>query len=234
MRSRTQVVTILASVAALLAIPGDALAHRASFRGGWHRADGYAAFKLGGYGLDEVTTSGNDLDSFLGIEMGSNASPYVQLAFTVDWLRRRNAHSEVFLLDTHYDLPVQGVVEVEGTSTDLVPVGGLLRLRFPVAEGRIVPFVSGQLTYDLLRLSYRDGSAYPAPIDEQTEYFQGLGTTVSIGAEAVLDPRFGLMAEVGVHDAELTNDLLYGGVPVDARVDAGGKFVRMGVRFSWN
>ena len=203
-------------------------------RGGWHHAEGYGVLKFGGYGLDHVLTDGNDMDSFLGLEVGSAPAPYVQLAFTVDWLRRRNAHSEVYLLDTSFDLPVEGVVDVDATSTDLVPVGGLLRLRYPVADGRIVPFVSGQLSYDLLRMSYRDGTAGPGRTIEQTEYFHGLGTTVSLGAEAVLDPRFGVMVEAGIHDAELTNDLLYGGVPVDARVDAGGEFVRLGLRFGWS
>jgi hypothetical protein len=220
--------------AALLLTASDARAgHRAAWHGGWHRAEGYGVVKFGGYGLDHARTGGSDLDSYLGLEMGSAPAPYVQLAFTVDWLRRRNAQSEVYLLDTGFDLPVEGVVQVEGTSTDLVPVGGLLRLRFPVADGRIVPFVAGQLSYDLLRMSYRDGGGFPGPVEERTEYFHGLGTTVSIGAEAVLDPRFGVMVEAGLHDAELTNDLLYGGVPVDARVNAGGEFVRMGLRFGW-
>jgi hypothetical protein len=225
------------AVAAVLALSvTDARAgHRGVYRGGWHRVEGYGVVKFGGYGLDNVRTPGNDMDAFLGLEVGSSPAPYVQLAFTVDWLRRRNAHSEVYLLDTIFDLPVEAVVVVEGTSTDLVPVGGLLRLRFPVADGRIVPFVSGQLSYDLLRMSYRDGSGgFPATIDEQTEYFHGLGTTVSVGAEAVLDPLFGLMLEAGIHDADLTNNLLYGGVPVDARVDAGGEFVRLGLRFGWS
>lgn len=232
----TIVGTGLAGAAVLALSVTDAQAgHRGVYRSGWHRVEGYGILKFGGYGLDHVRTPGNDMDSFLGLEVGSSPAPYVQLAFTVDWLRRRNAHSEVYLLDTNFDLPVEGVVDVEGTSTDLVPVGGLLRLRFPVADGRIVPFVSGQLSYDLLRMSYTDGSGgFPGTIDEQTEYFHGLGTTVSVGAEAVLDPRFGVMVEAGIHDADLTNDLLYGGVPVDARVDAGGEFVRLGLRFGWS
>jgi hypothetical protein len=225
----------LATMALLaLTVTGADARHRGPYRGGWHPVEGYGVLKFGGYGLDHVRAPGGGMDSFLGLELGSSPAPYVQLAFTVDWLRRRNAHSEVFLLDTPFDLPVEGVVDVEGTSTDLVPVGGLLRLRFPVADGRIVPFVSGQLSYDLLRLSYRDGSGFPATIDEQTEYFHGLGTTVAVGAEAVLDPRFGLMLEAGIHDAKLTNDMLYRGVPVDARVDAGGEFVRFGLRFGWS
>jgi hypothetical protein len=230
------VMGLAAAVVTLTAADAQA-GHRVEYRGhsgGWHRAEGYGVLKFGGYGLDHVRTAGSDMDSFLGIEVGSAPAPYVQLAFTVDWLHRSNSHNEVYLLDTNFDLPVEGVIDVDATSTDLVPVGGLLRLRFPVADGRIVPFVSGQLSYDLLRMSYRDGTDGFGRVTEETEYFHGLGTTVSLGAEAVLDPRFGVMLEAGIHDAELTNDLLYGGVPVDAQVDAGGEFVRLGLRFGWS
>jgi len=237
--SRASAIPVMGLAAAILFLHvQDARAgHRVEYRGyrgGLHRVESYGVLKFGGYDLDHVRTSGSDMDTFLGLEVGSAPAPYVQLAFTVDWLHRQNSHNEVYLLDTNFDLPVEGVIDVDATSTDLLPVGGLLRLRFPVADGRIVPFVSGQLSYDLLRMSYRDGTGGFGNLQEETEYFHGLGTTVSLGAEAVLDPRFGVLVEAGIHDAELTNDLLYGGVPVDARVDAGGEFVRLGLRFGWS
>jgi hypothetical protein len=206
-------------------------------RGAWYRPYGYGLVKAGGYGLDAAVRPDGDLESlFLGLEMGTCPSPFVQVGFTLDWLRRRNAHSEVVLIDSPpYDLPVQGVLDLDGTSTDLVPMGGILRLRYPVADGRLIPFVSGQLTYDLLRLEYHEvaesgGGTY---VDEQSDVFHGLGTTLALGLEAALDPAVGLLVEAGVHDAEPTKELRVGGIPVDGRVDAGGEFARVGVRFGF-
>lgn len=230
--NRIRVIAAAAAALAVLTAADAEAGHRhRSYRGTRHHAEGYGVLKAGGYGLDRTVSPESTLDSFFGFEAGSTLSAHVQVGFTVDWLRRRDARSRVVLLDTPFDLPVEGVLDMDGTSTDLVPAGGILRLRFPVADGRLIPFVSGQLTYDLLRLSYREVHAGTGQAREQTEYFQGLGTTVAVGAEAALDSRVGLILEIGAHRSEPTNSLAVQGVPVDARVDAGGEFARFGVRF---
>jgi hypothetical protein len=204
-------------------------------RGPWGApAGGYAAFKAGGYGLDAATVPDEGLGSlFLGAEAGASPSPFVQIGFTMDWLRRRDAQGGVLPIDAPFELPVEGVIESSGSSTDLIPFGGVVRVRFPVGDGRLVPFLSGQLTYDILRLEHRsiesDGSTIA--VHEQTEYFHGTGTSVALGLEAMLDPHVGLLFEVGTHDSEPSRELNISGVPVDGRVDAGGEFLRFGVRF---
>lgn len=200
----------------------------------WHpAAQTYGVLKAGGYGLDATLSPQGDFESlYLGAEVGTAPSPYVQVGFTLDWLRRRNETSEFYLLDTPYDLPVEGVLNLEATSTDLIPLGGILRLRYPVGDGTFVPFISGQLTYDLLRLEYRavDNNGPFSTVEQQTDYFHGLGTSVSLGFEANVDPAVGLMFEVGVHESEPTQGLFVGDLPVDARVNAGGEYVRIGLR----
>ncbi|NNE42683.1 MAG: hypothetical protein HKN12_00615 [Gemmatimonadetes bacterium] len=196
-------------------------------------ATGYGILKAGGYGLDaSLTPDGQFGSTFLGAEVGTAPSPFVQVGFTLDWLRRRNETGEYYLIDTPYDLPVQGALNLEATSTDLIPLGGIVRLRYPVADGTFVPFISGQLTYDVLRLEYRavDTDGPFSTVAQQTDYFHGLGTTVSLGFEAVIDPSVGLMFEVGVHDSEPTQGLFVDDFPVDARVNAGGEFLRIGLR----
>jgi hypothetical protein len=195
---------------------------------------GYAALKAGGYGLDAATVPDDGLGSlFLGAEAGASPSPFVQLGFTMDWLRRRDASGAVLPIDAPFELPVEGILPSSGSSTDLIPIGGIVRVRFPMGDGRFVPFLAGQLTYDLLRLEHRevatDGSSLQ--VVEQTDYFHGAGTSVALGLEAMLDPNVGLLFEVGTHDSEPSKEIEIQGVPVDGRVDAGGEFLRFGVRF---
>ena len=215
--SSASFIRILAAVGTLLLAAGASHA----WDGRVGAADGYTMLKAGGYDLDRAARGYDTL------ELGSTLSPHVELGMTADWLRRRSGRTEVMLVDTPYDLPVEGVVELEGTSTDLVPLGGVLRLRMPVAGGRLVPFVAGQLTYDFLRLAYRvDGR-------EQSEYFHGWGSTVALGLEARLDSRFGILFEAGAHESEPTKDLTVEGAPITGRVRAGGEFVRLGMRFGF-
>ncbi len=232
--------TTAATLAALiLGAASDAAASRrcrdgsSSYPG---TVSGYGAIKAGGYALDAISGTEDDLDGlFLGFEWGVSPSPYVDMGFTVDWLHRSDGRSETVILDAPYELPVSGALELGGSSTNLVPMGGLVRLRMPVADGRIVPFVSGQLTWDVLRLEYReavDEGDYTA-LYEESEYFTGWGTSLALGLVANLDGGFGLLFEAGTHLSEPTSDIEIDGVPVEAMVDADGEFARIGMRFAF-
>jgi hypothetical protein len=232
MTSATRTLTVL--VVPILAA-ATAAAHAEN--GGHPRsARGYTALKVGGYDLDRAARGRDSLEGlFVGLELGSAPSRHLEFGLTADWLRRRDGRTDVLIIETPYELPVEGVVDLEGTSTDLVPLGGILRLRFPVANDRLVPFISGQLTYDFLRLAYHevrtDGNVQR--VDRQSEYFHGWGTTVALGLEARLDSTFGLLFEAGVHESEPTKGLLIDGTPLTGRVNAGGDFARLGVRFDF-
>jgi hypothetical protein len=205
-------------------------------RTGIPSANGYGILKVGGYALDAVAGDDSGLEGlYLGIEWGVSPSPFVEMGFTVDWLHRDDGNRETVVFDAPYELPVTAAADLGGTSTNLVPLGGGLRLRMPVAEGRLVPYVSGQLTWDVLRLEFRqaivDGD--DTVILEDSEYFQGWGRTLALGLEANLDAGFGLLFEAGAHDAEPKASFVIDGVPVEGQVDAGGEFARIGMRFAF-
>jgi len=199
-------------------------------------AHSYLVFKAGGYGMDTLDPR-DELDSglFLGTEIGVSPSPFVEVGMTLDWFRRRDRHDDRIAVDSPYDLPIQGRVDVDGTSTDLIPFGGIVRLRFPLGDGRLAPYVSGQLTYDILRLRYhevfREGDG--ALVTEATDYFYGPGGSVALGMEARLDPRFALLFEVGAHGSEPAKDLVVDGIPVRGHVVADGEFARLGMRLAF-
>jgi len=223
-----------------LLLPALAILAGASGASAWSRyhdsGHGYTVLKAGGYELDSGVRQRNSLGGlFVGVEVGAQPSRFVELGMTADWLRRRQGRTAILFVDDSFELPVQGVVDLEGTATDLVPLGGIVRVRFPVADGKFVPFVSGQLSFDLLRLAYReiqvDGD--PRSVEERSEYFQGLGRTLALGVEARLDESFGLLLEAGVHESEPSKSLDLDGIPVEGRVDAGGEFLRFGMRFGF-
>lgn len=195
----------------------------------------YTVFKAGRYGLDSMEEVDDRGGLFLGVESGISPSRFVELGLSIDWFHRRRARNDVVVIDTTYDLPVEGRVDVDGASTDLVPLGAVLRLRFPVGDGRFAPFVAGHLTYDVLRLSSErlvlEGN--DAILIEQTDYFSGPGGGVSLGLEARLDPRFGLLFEAGAHGSEPSKDIVVDGTPLSGHVVTDGEFARIGVRLGF-
>jgi hypothetical protein len=219
----------------LLAAASVAQARPCADRGG-NVPETYAMVKAGGYGLGSIQ-AGDDLDGgrFVGVESGVSPSRLVDVGLSLDWFHRERVNSDVVILDTSYDLPVEGYVDVDGSSTDLLPLGAVLRLRLPLGDGRFTPFVAGHLTYDILRLaSHRvvhQGDT--SVLVEQTDYFHGPGGTVSVGVDARFDPRLGLLMEAGAHGSEPSKDLVVDGTPVRGRVVTDGSFARIGVRLAF-
>lgn len=195
----------------------------------------FTILKAGGYGLDAIDSRGRDGGLYVGVESGVSMSRHVDFGVSVDWFHRRRANEDVVVIDGGYDLPIEGHFDVDGSSTDLIPLGAGLRVRFPMAEDRIAPFVSGQLTWDVLRLSSTDvemvGST--AVVTERTDWFTGPGGTLSVGVEARLDPRVAFLFEAGAHGSEPEKDLTVNGTPVRGRVVTDGEFARFGVRLGF-
>jgi hypothetical protein len=188
-------------------------------------------FKAGEYAPNALHDN-TDGGMFLGLEWGASPAPPLELGFTLDWYHREHTHGSVVALDGPYDLLVQ-VVTGEGTSTDLIPIGGVVRIRFPL--GRLLPFVAGHFTYDVLHL---DAVAVTSPGDvevalQNTNWFGGFGAGVSVGAELDLAPTFGVVVECGWHESEPTRGFIVNGIPAQARVNADGEYARAGVRFAF-
>lgn len=196
----------------------------------------YTLIKVGRYGVAALDHGGPfDSGIFLGVESGVSPSRFVELGLSVDWFHRRRAADDVIVIDAPYDLPIEGSVDVDGASTDLVPLGAVLRLRFPVGEGRFAPYVEGQLTYDILRLTSHHltpSSDHPV-LMEETDTFYGPGGTLAFGVETRLDERIGLVLEAGGHGSRPAKDLVVDGTPIHGHVVTDGEFARIGVRLGF-
>jgi hypothetical protein len=230
---RLSLLALLAGLVLLLATEADAHRGRPPRIG---PMQSYSALKIGGYGLDSISSDDDHLNGlFVGLEWGASPSPFVEVGFTADWFHRSEGRTEYIQFDTPYVPPVQGVAELDGTSTDLFPLGGLVRLRMPLADGRFAPYVSGQLTWDLLRLEYHEAvpGADGVVVYEESDYFHGLGSTFALGVETNLDSAVGLLLEAGVHQSEPEKDFVIDGIPVTGKVDADGDFLRIGMRFAF-
>lgn len=225
----------------LSASPAAAHRHRGPFenRGRFERRpptfETYTTFKAGGYAPDELAADARgDGGLFLGVEWGISPAPPIEVGLTLDWFHRDSARGSVVVFDGPYDLPVE-VVTGEASSTDLVPLGAVVRGRFPVGDGRVLPFVAGHLTYDVLHLE-ANGASWEGEIGEalrDTNYFSGLGAGFSMGVEADLAPGFGLLVEAGIHQTEPGRQIRVGGLPAEARVNADGEYLRAGARFAF-
>lgn len=227
---------------ALCLIAADAQAHRrhrTPRSSNWSPAvETYTSFKLGGFGTDAGGASAlddsGDWGLFLGAEWGISPVPNLDLGLSMDWFHREDDRGAVLFVDDPYALPVE-FVAADGTTTDLLPFGAVVRAKFPVGGGAFAPFVAGHLGWDLLRLSFRnvesDGSY--AVLYEDTEWFHGMSAGFSTGVEAALGPGVAVLFEAGLHQSEPHQDLEIDGVPVRARVDADGEFVRAGVRLAF-
>ena len=239
-RNRWWMLAGIAGMVALIAAP-PAQAHRrrpAPRPTPWiPSVDTYTSFKLGGFGANG--TSGETGDSgnwgmFLGAEWGVAPVPNLDLGLSMDWFHREDTRGSVLAVDGPYALPVE-LVAADGTSTDLIPFGAVVRAKFPVGDGRLAPFVAGHLSWDLLRLNFRrvESDGNYAVLNENTEWFHGMGAGFSTGVEAALGPGVAAVFEAGLHQSEPHKNLTIDGVPVQARVDADGEFLRAGVKLSF-
>lgn len=234
MRRNTRILA-LAALLAGLAGASDARAWDHHHHRGIDGVSSYTVLKAGGYGLDSIDPN-DDLDSgwFVGAEIGVVPSPFVELGFSMDWFRRHDDAGDVFIIDSPYGVPIEGRIDTNGTSTDLVPLGGIVRLRYPVSHG-VMPFIAGQLTWDILRLGHRELTYVGSEpvITEHSDYFYGPGASLSIGVEVMVDSHVGFLLEAGGHTSEPSKNLVVNGVPVRGHVIADGDFARLGLRLTF-
>jgi hypothetical protein len=226
---------VLAGILVLLIAPGADAHRRRAPRPSWRPAfETYTAFKAGGFDADGLDAPGEGgFGLFLGAEWGIAPAPGLELGMALDWFHREAGQRTLLLDDGSYGPPVE-LVAADGTSSDLLPFGAVVRAKLPVGDGRLVPFLAGHLGIDVLRLAYRTAPGPGAPgHDEAVEWFHGLGSGVSMGVEAGLGPGASLLFEAGLHESEPHRDLRIDGVPVQARVDADGEFVRAGVKLAF-
>ncbi len=227
---------VMSCVLAASLLPDPASAHRRSrpsrdpYRYRAFPIETYAAFKAGGYDADAQWSGDGGL--FLGFEWGVTPVPPVDFGFAVDWVHRNNRGEAILVTDDPFPFPAEWEITT-GVSSDLVPMGPVLRARMPIADSRIVPFISGHLTYDVMRVEWTVIDEFNGQLVTDGEWFHGLGAGAAVGVEAQMSPGLALLVEAGLHDSEPGREFRVNGVPLDVRVDAGGEFARAGLRVSF-
>jgi len=191
---------------------------------------GYGIVKGGGMLLGGSGPSGG----YFGFEVGGTAARRFDVGFSVDWFHRQSRDVELlFETDHGFEPPIRGEVTTYESSTDFVPLGMTLRLRMPLANRSIVPFVSGTLAYEILHMEFfeRDGTLDPfEAVLGNSETLLGFGWQVAGGVELAVGPSLGIFGEAGMHRSEPSRQLDWGGSPLDVRAPLHGGFMRVGLR----
>lgn len=192
--------------------------------------EAYMVFKVGGL---HVTEEPGAEGVFVGMEAGGTIQDVIDLGINLDYFHR-GTHQSVLLNETDANgLPLRVRATLEESAAHLVPIGVSVRLRMPVGTPRVVPFVSGTLSYEALFLE-NGGSLDPADplygVLEDEETFQGLGVQLAAGVNLGVGSNVGLFGEIGMHRGSPKQEILLNGEPVDLEVDLDGAFLRAGLR----
>ena len=200
----------------------------------WHRGpilNPEAQLKLGVFDPSEGAGSG----VFGGLEVGARASRHlsfgVPLAAPVEVVSR---HAEGFIeTDQPYDIPVEGTISEFVSSSHLLQLGVVGRLRVPTSPGGPEPFVQGGLLAQLLHLRAADhdgeDSWWHDHDDVVSDTFTGIGWHVGVGVMQPIDRRVGLVGELGYLHAEPTQHEHEGGQRITYRALASGVYARAGL-----
>lgn len=193
--------------------------------------DGYAILKGGGMllGGESGPTGG-----YFGLELGRSAGNVLDLGFSLDWFHRRSRDMQLLFESDHgFQPPIRGEITQFESASDFVPIGATLRLRLPLANTAVVPFVSGTLAYEILHLSFYDRDPVPGPYDyllSNSQTLMGFGWQAAGGVEIAVAPNVGLLGEVGVHRGDPSRQVDYQGGPIDLSAPLHGGFLRLGFR----
>jgi hypothetical protein len=224
-----------------MAIPQDSAADPGNIRsqrwGDWDsnpRAfDRYLLLKGGGL---LIGGEGGPDGAYFGFEVGGSSGGVFDLGIAVDWFHRHRREMQVlFETDHGFEPPVRGEITAFESSTDFVPFGVAGRVRLPLANAAIRPFVAGMAGWEVLYLRYYAHDPQPNPYGallDRSEWFGGFGWQASAGVEFALGRGVGILGEVGMHRGEPSQSVRLDGVPVDLRVRLNGAFLRAGVRLA--
>jgi len=189
----------------------------------------YALLKGGGMMLGGASTGG-----YFGFEIGQSAAQRLDVGFSVDWYHRQSRDMELlFETDHGFDPPLVGESTRFESSSDFVPVGVTLRLRLPVGNEAVTPFLSGTLAYEILHMEFFDRNPVPGPYDAllgNSQTLMGFGWQMAGGVELALAPTFRVFGEAGLHRSDPSHQLEWAQSPIDVHASLHGGFLRAGLR----
>lgn len=159
----------------------------------------YGFMSIGGGMFDPKTQPGNGF--YANFDIGSEVSAPLDIGGRVAWYHRSSNGEEVL---SSYTLPngtvVQQSVETQSVDTDLLPVMGIVRLKFPVAP-QFTPYVGGGAGYEWLWVQGTDSNGVPFSND-----YAGFGAQLMGGVNVMASESVGLYGEATYNFSSLDFD----------------------------
>jgi hypothetical protein len=160
--------------------------HRRVGYGGWRRPEYFAT--IGGGAFDPSDQPGSGL--YLNGAFGSTWASQLDLGVQLSWYHRSVGGSQY---EYQYRDPagnVRRVVEDVGqVNTDLTPVMGTLRVRFPVSDN-VEPYVGGSLGWEWLTIDGTDANGLSF-----SDSYDGFGVQALGGVNVYASPQLAVYGE---------------------------------------
>ena len=186
----------------------------------------YGFMSIGGGMFDPKTQPGNGF--YANFDIGSEVSAPLDIGGRIAWYHRSSDGEQVL---SSYQLPngtvVQQSVETQSVDTDLLPVMGIIRLKFPVAP-QFTPYVGGGAGYEWLWVQGTDSDGVPFSND-----YAGFGAQLMGGLNIMASETVGLYGEATYNFSTLDFDYFDPtlNAQIKESVDMDGLAVHGGLRF---
>lgn len=199
--------------------------HRRPGRG-WRRPEYFAT--IGGGAFDPTDQPGSGL--YLNGAFGSTLAERLDLGLQLSWYHRSTGGSQYVY---EYQDPAGNtrrvVEELGDVNTDLVPVMGTLRVRFPMS-GSIEPYVGGSLGWEWLAIEGTDANGLSFSDD-----YDGFGAQALGGLNLYVNPEVALYGEavwnVSTPSAEFYDPALDAIIKEEVKFDGVGFHAGLRFRF---
>ena len=159
---------------------------RPGYGGGWRQPEYWAS--LGGGAFDPSDQPGSGL--YLNGAFGSTLAERLDLGLQLSWYHRSVGGSQVVYTYQDPGGNTRTVVQEAGdVNTDLVPVMGTLRVRFPVTP-QVEPYVGGSLGWEWLTIEGTDATGLTFSDD-----YDGFGAQLLGGVNVHASPDVAVYGE---------------------------------------
>ena len=186
----------------------------------------YGFMNIGGGVFDPADQPGNGFWGSFAI--GSEVSAPLDIGAQASWYHRSSNGEQVI---SSYQLPngtiVNQSIETQSVDTDLLPVMGIVRIKFPVAP-QFTPYVGGGAGYEWLWVAGTDSDGVPFSND-----YSGFGAQLMGGVNVMASPTVGLYGEALYNFSTLDFDYFDPtlNAQIKESVDMDGLAVHGGLRF---
>ena len=159
----------------------------------------YGFMSIGGGVFDPKEQPGNGF--YANVDIGSEVAAPLDIGGRVAWYHRSSNGEQVL---SSYQLPngtvVQQSVETQSVDTDLLPVMGIVRLKFPLAS-QFTPYVGAGAGYEWLWVQGTDSNGVPFSND-----YAGFGAQLMGGVNIMASTTVGLYGEATYNISTLDFD----------------------------